>query len=429
MESPILLILAMAVLAYGLAARRLRAMSLTAPIVFTALGLLLGSAVLDVVEVDIASHQIALLAELTLVLVLFADAAGIDLRLLHADQAVPARMLVIGLPLAVLLGTAAGWLLLPGIDIWAVALLATMLAPTDAALARSVLIDDRLPQRVRQSLNAESGLNDGLALPLVFVFLALTGAGTPGENGAIQHPLQHWTGFFAAQIGLGVLAGAGAGALCGRLVERAVRIEAMDKVFERLSAVTLALIAYVGASLIGGNGFIAAFTSGMAFGHFTRRARRPVIGFGETAGQLLALATFVVFGANLLPQAIEALDWRSAAYALVSLFLVRPLAIWISLAGTGLLGSTKLFFGWFGPRGLASIVFALIAESALGRETAAPLVAVVALTVGLSVVLHGLSAGPLAALYARRLAARGDRDGLSEFARVEHGSDLNRARY
>ncbi|MEA1943115.1 MAG: sodium:proton antiporter [Pseudomonadota bacterium] len=426
MESPALLILAVAILAYGLVSRHLHRISLTAPIVFTALGVLIGSAALDLFDVDIASHQIELLAELTLILVLFADAAGIDLRLLHADQAVPARMLAIGLPLAVLLGTGAALLILPGLGLWQAALLATMLAPTDAALARSVLVDDRLPTRVKQTLNAESGLNDGLALPLVFLFLAL--AGTSAHAGA-DNPLIRWTGFFTAQAGLGILVGVAAGGISGRLVERAVKAGEMDKVFERLSAVALALLAYVGASLIGGNGFIAAFTGGMAFGRFTRRARKPVISFGETEGQLLALLTFVVFGAVMLPQTLGALDWRMPLFALVSLFGVRPLAIWLSLAGTGLLTSTKLFFGWFGPRGLASIVFALIVESQLGGDPAAPLVATVTLTVGLSVVLHGFSAGPLAALYARRLEARSDKDALMEFAQVEHGSNLKRSRF
>ena len=426
MESPTLLILAIAILAYGLVSRHLRKISLSAPIVFTALGVLIGSAALDLFDVDIASHQIEILAELTLILVLFADAAGIDLRLLHADQAVPARMLGIGIPLAVLLGTGGALLILPGLDLWQAALLATMLAPTDAALARSVLVDDRLPTRVKQTINAESGLNDGLALPLVFLFLALAGASGQAPDG---HPLIHWTGFFTAQVGLGVLVGVAAGGISGRLVERAVKAGEMDKVFERLSAVALALLAYVGASLIGGNGFIAAFTGGMAFGRFTRRARKPVISFGETEGQLLALLTFVVFGAVMLPQALGALDWRMPLFALVSLFLVRPLAIWLSLTGTGLLATTKLFFGWFGPRGLASIVFALIVESQLGAGPAAPLVATVAITVGLSIILHGLSAGPLAALYARRLEARGDKDALMEFAQVEHGSDLKRSRF
>lgn len=426
MESPALLLIALAILAYGLVARHLRRISLTAPIVFAALGVLIGTAALDLFDVDIASHQIAVLAELTLVLVLFADAAGIDLRLLHADQAVPARMLLIGLPLSVLIGTGAALVLLPDLDLWQAALLATMLAPTDAALARSVLVDERLPVRIRQTINAESGLNDGLALPLVFIFLALAGASAETPD---SHPLAHWSGFLLAQIGLGVLVGLTAGGLGGRLVERAVKAGEMDKVFERLSAVALAVAAYVGASLIGGNGFIAAFTGGMAFGRFARRARQPVISFGETEGQLLALITFVIFGAMLLPDALEAPDWRAVAYALVSLVLVRPLAIWLSLAGTGLLTSTKLFFGWFGPRGLASIVFALIVEGQLGSAEAAPLVTAVSITVGLSIILHGLSAGPLAALYARRLDARGDRDALAEFARVEHGSDLKRSRF
>lgn len=186
MESPALLLIALAILAYGLVARHLRRISLTAPVVFAALGVLIGTAALDLFDVDIASHQIAVLAELTLVLVLFADAAGIDLRLLHADQAVPARMLLIGLPLAVLIGTGAALVLLPDLDLWQAALLATMLAPTDAALARSVLVDEHLPVRIRQTINAESGLNDGLALPLVFIFLALAGASADAPDSPIR---------------------------------------------------------------------------------------------------------------------------------------------------------------------------------------------------------------------------------------------------
>ena len=428
MDSPTLLIVALAILAYGLTARHLRRAALTSPILFTALGVLLGSAVLDLLDVDIASPQIVMLAQLTLVFVLFADAAAIDLRLLRADRSVPLRLLLIGLPLAILLGTGAALLLMPELGIWRAALLAAMLAPTDAALSRQVLVDKRVPQRIRQTINAESGLNNGLALPPVLFLLAMSGGPEAGA-GAADNPLALLAGFLLGKTGLGVLVGAAGGALGGYLVERAVRSGEMDRVYERLSAVALALSAYAGASLIGADGFVAAFTAGMGFGLYARRARKPAIGFGETEGQLLVLITFVIFGASLLPHAADALNGGMAGFALLSLFAIRPLAVWIALTGTGLVTTTRLFFGWFGPRGIVSIVFALMVQNRLGAEEAAPLLAVVALTVGLSVVLHGVTARPLAGLYAKRLEARGDKDALAEFAKVEHGADLKRGRF
>lgn len=423
MESPALLVIAIAVIGYGLYSRVFARWSLTAPMIFTALGLVMSSAVSGLLGFEITAHQIKLLAEITLILVLFSDAAGVDIRLLRADESIPARMLILGLPLAMVLGTITARLLLPELSLIQCALLAVVLAPTDAALSRSVIVNETVPLRIRQTINAESGLNDGLALPAVFILIALASPGDQSPEGIA------WAGFIAQQVVLGTAAGMIFGWLVGKALERSDRKNAISPEFERISAVALAIGAYVAALMMGGNGFIAAFTAGGALGVVARRARGEMQRFGETEGQLLALLTFLAFGAVMLPDALQNWSWNGAGFALASLFIIRPVAIAVSLTGSGLTWPTRLFLGWFGPRGLASIVFVLLIDLQLGHAFAAPLIAIASLTIGTSIILHGLSAGPLGQAYARWLSQRGDRAALKEFTKAEAGSDLRRSRH
>lgn len=422
MDSPALLLTALAVLIYALFSKAISRRNVTAPMIFTLAGFALLQAGLLPEGADFPAHLVRILAELTLILILFSDAAGVDWRLLRADESVPARMLLVGLPLVILIGFGAALLLLPDLGLWEAALLAAALAPTDAALARPVIVDDRLPLRIRQTINTESGLNDGLALPAVFVFLAFAAAdgADPGAAG--------WAGYLALQVGLGVAIGAALGWSAGRLVNLSDCRDWISKTFERIGAVALAIAAYSAAVLTGGNGFIAAFACGGALGHTARSEKREIQSFGETEGQLLALITFIAFGAILLPAALQDLSWSGLVFAVASLFVIRPLAIWISLVGTGLKWPSRLFLGWFGPRGIATIVFVLIISGQLG-DRAEPILAVAGLTVALSIVLHGLSARPLSALYENWLSGHGDKSALKEFAEVERGRSIKQARH
>jgi NhaP-type Na+/H+ or K+/H+ antiporter len=294
-------------------------------------------------------------------------------------------------------------------------LLAAILAPTDAALGQAVVSSPLLPVRIRQSLNVESGLNDGIALPIVLVLAALAGA--PADHVAAQSAFD-WAQFALLQVTLGPLVGAAVGFLGGRLVAAATARGWVNDAFEELASVGLALLAFATAELVHGNGFIAAFVAGLVVGNTARGICKSINEFGEAEGQLLTLLVFLVFGAVLVPEAWPHVDGRTWLYAILSLTLVRMLPVALSLLGAGLRPASFVFLGWFGPRGLASILFALLV---VGHKMAEgpQLAAVVTLTVLLSTFLHGITAYPLARLYGahiggKRLEAHAEHQTVSE---------------
>jgi sodium/hydrogen antiporter len=392
-----LVVLAAVVFAFGLVSRRLEGTVLTAALLFVATGVVLGPAGLGLVEFELEGHTVLLLGEITLAIVLFTDAARIKLSSLRQNEGLPLRLLGIGMPLTIALGTAAAVLLLTDLTVWEAAIVGTVLAPTDAALGQAVVSNPRVPVRVRQALNVEAGLNDGLSVPFLALFLTLAVA-----EEELQ-PASYWIRFALEQIGLGVLVGIGVGLVGGWLVRWASKRGWMTTSFQRLALLTLALIAWALADLSGGNGFIAAYVGGLAVGPTVERLGEHLIRFTEAEGQLLNFSVFFIFGV-LVIGLIGPLSWEVALYALLSLTLIRMLPVALSLIGTHLRSISVLFVGWFGPRGLASIVLGLIvvAEAPLlaGRHEIGQ---VVALTVLLSVLLHGVTAAPLSAMYARRV--------------------------
>ncbi|WP_278314152.1 cation:proton antiporter [Lolliginicoccus levis] len=392
--SAILLIAALIVL-FGLVSGRLRGSPVTAPIFFVTAGLAMGATGVGAID-EAADHEaIRVLAEATLVLVLFTDAARINLAVLRREYSLPLRLLGIGLPLMILLGTGAGMLLFDEFTMWQAALLAAVLAPTDAALGVAVVSDERVPVRIRQTLNVESGLNDGIVLPVVLVLVALAGQSTPGTT-------TDWAQFAAAQVGWGVLAGIGIGAGGGWFLQRASAAGWVTSTYQRLAVVGLAAATYAGAESLGGNGFIAAFMAGLAFGTVARRETRHVDDFASREGELLTIITFTVFAAVVAGDQLADVDWRAFALATASLLLLRPLAVAIATAGTGLRLESVLFLGWFGPRGLASILFALLVVEQAGVANSATILLIATTTVMLSVLAHGLSAAPWARAFGAR---------------------------
>jgi NhaP-type Na+/H+ or K+/H+ antiporter len=382
------------VLAYGLVSRRVEHSAITGPMVFVGFGLIMGTAGFDLLDVTLDSTGVELLAESTLGLLLFTDATRIDVVRLRADIALPSRMLVIGLPLAIAFGTLLGAVLFD-LPIAVAALIAAILAPTDAALGEAVVTSSSVPVRVRQSLNVESGLNDGIALPAVTVFIALAAEDDEFSTAS------SWVQFAAEQIGYGMLIGLVIGCIGGWLVRSASRRDWMEGVYRQLAVLGIAIGAFACAAELGGNGFIATFVGGLAFGSIARVECATVANFTDDLAHLLAMVSFIVFGAIVVGPSLDQLDWQVAAYAVGSLVLVRPLAIAISLLGSGLKWPTVAFFGWFGPRGLASILFGIIAiEDAHGVDLG-PVFVVMSWTVLLSIVVHGLSAGPAADAYGR----------------------------
>ncbi len=355
----------------------------------------LGADALGLVEPDVSSEPVKLLAEATLAVVLFGDASRIDLHALRDEVSVPALLLGIGLPLTIVAGCATGLVLLGGsLAAPEVLLLAIILAPTDAALGQAVVTLPRLPVRVRQGLNVESGLNDGICVPLFFIALALAQADAGDLSGGEAARL------VAEEIGYGVLGGVGAGAVGAAVIVFAGRRKWIDESWLQIVPAATAVLAYGLADGLGGSGFIAAFVGGAVFGALRRRQGGEVGYLVEELGGILSSVTFVVFGAIMLGPALGATTWQIALYAVLSLTMVRMLPVAIALVGTGARRPTIGFIGWFGPRGLASIVFAVIVVEEGGLAHEDVIVTTTVLTVALSILAHGLTAAPLAGRYA-----------------------------
>ena len=398
METLTFVAVAVFILAFGLVSARLAKTVITPPMVFVAFGILVGPAGAGLLELSVESEVVRALAEATLVLVLFTDASRIDFSLLRRGYHLPLRMLGIGLPLTMALGTVGAVTLFDGLGWWGAAVAAAILAPTDAALGQAVVSNPRVPARIRQALNVESGLNDGIALPFVLFFIHGAHA-TQDAHGA-----GYWAQFVGSQLVLGPLVGAGVGYFGGRLVDWGARSNWMSHSFQQLSAIALALLAFAGAEAVHGNGFIAAFVAGLVLGNTAKTICTCLIDFAEAEGQLLALLAFLVFGAAEIGPALGGVSGTVLLYAVLSLTVIRMLPISLSLLGAGLGAGTHLFLGWFGPRGLASILYVFLVLEGAGVAGRDQIFSIVIITVLLSVFAHGLSAWPFSNAYAKRAA-------------------------
>ncbi len=367
-------------------AGRLRRTGLTAPIVFVAVGFVLVE-VFDALDLGAEPELVKLIAEVTLVWVLFGDASGVRWREFRRDLGTYGRLLGIGLPLTVALGTSAAMVVL-GMDPWPALLVGAALAPTDAALGASVMSNTRVPDKVRSALNVESGLNDGIATPVVLVAVA----GTAVDEGitGIEGP-----GLAVLSLIVGVAVGAVVGALGAWCTKRARERGWLGDELDGIAVLALALLAYAVALLVDGNGFVAAFVAGLVFGNVAGDRREKEVTLVAQSGDLASMISWLVFGALAVPVILERWSWPVLAYVALSLTLVRMLPVAVSLLGAGFDRYSVAFIGWFGPRGLASVIFALVALEGLGTE-GQPVVAVISLTVLVSVLVHGFSARPLA---------------------------------
>ena len=348
------------------------------------------------IDLDVDAEGIRTLAELTLAMVLFTDAANADLRILKSNIGIPQRLLLIALPLTILLGMIFGLALFPQLPLLEVALLATILAPTDAALGKAVITNKSVPARIRESLNVESGLNDGICVPVLLIFLAFA-IGTVGDEGHVDLVLHE----FVTEIGIGAVTGIVCVLIGAALFRFARPGGEVGKIWMQVTIPTLAMTCFATAQALGGSGFIACFVGGLIGGTVMREEKQALLLAGEGTGETLALLTWAIFGAVVAGPLLGNFTWEAVVYAVLSLTVIRMLPSYVVLRGMGLTVYDKLFLGWFGPRGLASIVFIVIVlnEHLPGSET---LRAVVTWTIVLSVVAHGLTANPLAAMYARR---------------------------
>ena len=382
---------------FSVVAGRIERSTISGPMVFIAFGLIAGPVGLGFLNIEVKAVELRVVADLTLALVLFIDAANADLSTLRSHARIPRRMLLIGLPLCIALGAGVGMVVFPDISLFELCILATMLAATDAALGKGVVTNKAVPARIREGLNMESGLNDGLCVPVLLVFLALA-TGSAGDSGSSELALK----LVAQEIGIG-LGVAVVFALVGvKLISIGWRRDWFTDVWIQIPVVTLALACFATAQTLHGSGYIAAFVGGLLFGHFEKENTHKLVMAGEGIAELLAMLTWVAFGEAVVGQSWAGMTLDVVIYSLLSLTLIRMLPNVIALTGTGEKLETKLFLAWFGPRGLASIVFCIIVINAdLPSESV--LVHTVVCTVTLCVIAHGLTANAWAKGIARRL--------------------------
>ena len=392
-----LAILAAFVFLYSIVAGGLERTPINGAFVFMAFGLAIGPAGFGFLDMAVEDDILRSLAELTLGLVLFTDASNANLNVLKHSVGLPMRLLLIGLPLTILLGFGVGVLVFDGLSLLEIAILATMLAPTDAALGKAVVSNESVPSSVRESLNVESGLNDGICVPVLLVFLALASSTGTGET--TTHLVLK---LLSEEIGIGVGVGLGLTIVGSFLVKYCSRRGWITDSWRQLPVIALALSCFALAQILGGSGFIACFAGGLLFGSIAREHKHGLLLAAEGTGDTLALVTWVVFGGAVVGQAFGDFTWQVVLYSVLSLTVVRMLPVFLVLAGCGIRTDEKLFMGWFGPRGLASIVFAVmvINEQLPDGDT---ITSTVVCTILFSIIGHGLSATPSIAKLVARL--------------------------
>jgi len=406
-----LAVVAGAFVLYSLVSRRLEATPLTGPMIFVAIGLLIGPNGIGLLGAASAHEVTTLTFEVTLVLVLFTDAMAVNRGSLRTEVALPGRLLVVGLPLTILLGWALAALIFRGLDLWEAAIVGAILAPTDAALGLAVVSNPRVPELIRQALNVESGLNDGIVVPILLVFVGLAEQSS-GEQ------------MFVVVFLKAVLLAAAIGVVVGWGGARAIRFMAkrgwVGPHWQQICVLALAGLTYGLATPLGGSGFVAAWAGGCAMGFGLGSELPDIRELPEDLASLFTTASFLVFGAFYAGPALGNMTWMVALYAVISLTLVRMGPVRVATSGAGLARPTILYLGWFGPRGLASIIFAdLILGHALPH--AGVITTVVNVTVLVSVLAHGATSRMASEWYGDWYEGRVSVDpAIPEAGRVPH---------
>lgn len=399
----LLIFFALLIFTFGLFSRISEQKNVTGPMFFMTVGILASSLAFGLFEVNYEMEPVKLVAELALTLVLFIDATLIDRGFLRTPPAkTSARLLLIGLPLTMLLGTGVGMLLFGSVGIVSIVLMALILSPTDAALGQAVVKSEDVPGGIRQAISVESGLNDGIALPPILICMAMLGAEAGHHDGG-------WGGFVIKQVTLGPLVGLIVGYCGGWLIQTMSERGWMEETFQRLSALPMAILAFAFAEMVGGNGFISAFVAGLGLtlAISSDAVRHQIQEFGETEGTQLILIVFLLFGLVMVPVASQFWGGPELLYAILSLTLIRMVPVALSMIGSGFDWRSVAFIGWFGPRGIASVLYLLMAVAAIGFSGYERIMSVIVLTIMISVYAHGISATPLSRRYG---ASRPSRD-------------------
>lgn len=400
----LVLFVALSLIGYAAVAKRLATTSVTGPMIFVALGLAAGWFSAIDADADNVVPTVDVVLQATLILVLFTDAAALHFSSWRKDAELPGRLLGIGLPLTIALGALIAAVLFTDLSIWEAAIIGAIVAPTDAALGQAVISNPRVPDRIRQALDVESGLNDGVSLPFVLIFIGL--AEESEGTGAVLT--------FVREIGVAVAVGAAVGFAGGWLLVKASQSKWTGHAWSSIAVVAIAVTAFVVAHVGGGSGFIATFVAGLAYGNATRDRIRRNEGLAGHLGLAMVQISFLLFGALVLRPALGSLTWQLVVMALLALTVVRMVPVSISMIGANMQPASILYMGWFGPRGLATIVFAalVITDADLpGTET---ITLVAAVTVGLSVLLHGVTAYPGSQSYADWYASHDHPSRLAE---------------
>jgi sodium/hydrogen antiporter len=392
-----ILIFALFLLIYSLIAKRIEKTAISGPLLAVIVGLLAGPLLLNLIVVKVEIEGYKVIAELALALVLFTDASNTNIKELVKVASIPTRLLLIGLPLTIVFGMLGGYFVFEGFSWIELGILATLLAPTDAALGKPVVTNQSVPSKLRESLNVESGLNDGICVPVLFLFIALFSTQT-GENIKFSFGLA----LFAKQIGIGLFTGLVITFVGDRLVNYSQKQGLISKSWETIVIVALAFSCFTAAQIAGGSGFIACFTGGLFYSTINRKYKHDILEEAEGIGDSLSMVTWIIFSSIIIAANVRHFTWNVIVYALLSLTIIRIVPVLFSLIKTGISRKEKLFIGWFGPRGLASIVFAIIVfDTELPHKEIIILTAIC--TILLSIVLHGISANPFIRILSKKL--------------------------
>jgi len=395
-EHLVFLGISLVILGYGLFSKLLGRYNISGPMVFTGVGIILSPLVLGGQPIRVNAQAVQIVAEITLIIVLFSDAATLNLTQLKAHWRLPTRLLFVALPLSIIVATFTAMWFFPHEETLYVLLLALILAPTDAALGKVVVSDKRIPSTVRNTINVESGLNDGIVFPVLLTVLAMISSGADTAQSG-------WMGYIAQQIFFGAIAGAFVGWGGAIVMVKALKKGWMEHQYSNLAPIALAIFSFYFAEHFHGNGYIAAFFAGLFLGNTSQLLKEHVEDFAESEGEFLIMISFLIFGLVFIPATIAYWNGITLLFAILSLTILRMLPVIVSFGFFKVDFTTRLFYGWFGPRGIASILYILVAVGQLGDiKGHEQIFAVASLTIFLSIILHGLSAQPLAVLYAKK---------------------------
>jgi len=392
-----LAILSVFILLYSLFAKRIEKTSISGPILAVLFGVIAGPLLLNILNIQLTSEGYKTFAELALALVLFTDASNTNLKVLEHNIGVPTRLLLIGLPLTIAFGIGAGFLIFNEYSWIEVGILATMLAPTDAALGKAVVTNPKVPSKIREALNVESGLNDGISVPILFLLIAFFTA-TSIDDVSLQFGL----GLFTKEIGVGLAVGLIITFIGDWLTHQSAKHKWISDTWKPIIIIALAFSCFAMAQVLGGSGFIACFSGGLLYGAMNKKHKMDLLKAAEGAGDTFSMITWIIFGAMVIVAYLPDFSWPIVLYAILSLTIIRILPVFISLIKTGFSVKEKLFMGWFGPRGLASIVFAIIVLDIPLPHKPTIILTVVCTILG-SIILHGFSAIPFISILNKSL--------------------------